>query len=98
MAAQGWHLRADRIAGIDRTLVISNHARQRIRERFNWTDSKIRAVAKEVGKIYYKLYRGVKVEIPYEDSIWIIKTAEDGKALVKTVIKHQPDYSMSEFL
>ena len=97
MASQGWHIDTER-SWMPQKIVITRHARMRIKERLNLSPEEVQEAAKEVGRIYYNFYYGTKAEIEYKDSIWVVKTAEDKKALVKTVLSHKPDYSMKEFL
>lgn len=97
MHFKGWKVHA-RVGRIEKLLVISPHALNRISQRFGWSRKKTREIAKEVCKMYHHRYSGEKVEIPLLDSVWVVKKVGNGAAMVKTVIPDTTNYAMKEFL
>jgi len=94
---KGWKVHA-RVGAIDKILVISPHALERISERFGWTRKEVREIAKEVCKMYHRRYSGQRAEISLASSVWVVKKVGGGVAMVKTVMSDHETFAMEDFL
>jgi hypothetical protein len=94
---KGWKIHA-RVGSIEKLLIISPHALDRISQRFGWDRKEVREIGKEVCKMYHRRYSGRKAEIPLANSVWVVKKVGNGTAIVKTVMPDHTTYAMEDLL